>query len=369
MAKEHISFDTDLDTLIRPVYYDIICKNEKDMFFTSCISMLSRRDIMDCLYHYGSTNRCLGILKEHAIRMSDILKSNDYDELQIFFPDILAEIIKQYKDGPFPLQYDGQHGIDALYSLLDLTNDMINTALDEGRLSSLVICFSEEADLLSQWRGYAHDGKGLCLGFSHALLRQECEESNGILALEKVIYISESDRQSIIRENASEILDTLKGLRSWIIENMTKEDTSPDTDGLLGFNFHGMIESLMIKSLKYKHEGFKEEKEWRLFFSSRIEKNPDWIVGQPKEYFGPTNHAEIISRMRNNIEFNISEDNISPYLKLPFSELEKKTSSKTVVKELWLGPKSRISKADIELFLAQNGYTGIPICQSKTSYR
>lgn len=127
---------------------------------------------MNCLYHYGSNNRCLGIIKDHAIRMSDIMKSNDYDELQILFPDVLSEILKQYKEDPFPLQYDGQQNIDALYSLLNSTDDMISSALDEGRLSNLVICFSEEADLLSQWRGYAHDGKGLCLGFSYALLQK-----------------------------------------------------------------------------------------------------------------------------------------------------------------------------------------------------
>lgn len=324
---------------------------------------------MNCLYHYGSNNRCLGIIKDHAIRMSDIMKSNDYDELQILFPDVLSEILKQYKEDPFPLQYDGQQNIDALYSLLNSTDDMISSALDEGRLSNLIICFSEEADLLSQWRGYAHDGKGLCLGFSYALLRKKCEESKGILSLEKVIYISEEERQNILRENASDILKELKGLRAWIVENMTMDDADPDTDGLLGFNFHGMIESLMIESLKYKHEGFKEEKEWRLFFSSRIEKDPDWAVGHPKDYFGPPEHAEIISQMRNNFEFNISDDNISPYLKLPFSEMESEDSSERVVKELWLGPKSRISNADIELFLAQNGYSGVKILRSETSYR
>jgi len=324
---------------------------------------------MDCLYHYGSNNRCLGIIKDHAIRMSDILKSNDYDELQIFFPDILSEVFKQYKDNPFPIQYEGKHDVDAVYSLIDITSDMIESALMDGRLTNLVICFSEEADLLSQWRGYAHDGKGLCLGFSFDLLKKKSEESEGLFSLEKVIYISESDRQELLHKCASEILESLKGLREWIVENMTLDDSSPDTDGLLGFNFCGMIESFMIESLKYKHEGFKEEKEWRLFFSGKVEKNPEWIVGQHEEFIGPTLWKQIISRTRNNIEFNITDDNISPFLRMPFSELEKENSSENVIKELWLGPKSKITKADLELFLAQNGYFDIKIFCSKTSYR
>lgn len=73
--------------------------------------------------------------------------------------------------------------------------------------------------------------------------------------------------------------------------------------------------------------------------------------------------------MRNNIEFCISDDNISPYLELPFFEMEKEDDSERVVQELWLGPKSRISKADIELFLAQNGYSGVKIHRSETSHR
>lgn len=324
---------------------------------------------MNCLYHYGSNNRCLGIIKDHAIRMSDILKSNDYDELQIIFPDVLTEVVKQYQDNPFPFQYFAKRDTEAIYKLWDDTYRMIRSELEDGSLSNLVICFSEEADLLSQWRGYAHDGKGMCIGFSYDLLREKCDKSNGLLSLEKVIYISESERQDLIRKNAVDLLEELKGLRTWIVENMTMDNDSPDTDSLLGYNFHGMIESLMIDSLKYKRDGFREEKEWRLFFSSRIHKNPEWVVGKAKELKGPNHFAEIISLMRNSIEFNISEDNISPFFRIRFQELEKEGCSDHFVKELWLGPKSRVSKADLELFLAQNGCYGVIIQRSETSYR
>ena len=48
--------------------------------------------MVDLLYHYGSNNRCLNILKEHAVRMSDIGKSNDSMEMRLLFPDILDAI-------------------------------------------------------------------------------------------------------------------------------------------------------------------------------------------------------------------------------------------------------------------------------------
>ena len=35
-----------------------------------------------------------------------------------------------------------------------------------------VCCFSEEKDLLSQWRGYGSDGNGIAIGFNAQLLRK-----------------------------------------------------------------------------------------------------------------------------------------------------------------------------------------------------
>lgn len=36
----------------------------------------------------------------------------------------------------------------------------------EGMFDGLGFCFSEDGDLLSQWRGYASDATGIAIGFS-----------------------------------------------------------------------------------------------------------------------------------------------------------------------------------------------------------
>ena len=44
------------------------------------------------LYHYCSNDKSYSILASKSIRLSDIQKSNDYRELNLFFPKILDYI-------------------------------------------------------------------------------------------------------------------------------------------------------------------------------------------------------------------------------------------------------------------------------------
>lgn len=319
---------------------------------------------MDLLYHYGSNQSCFGILNDKSIRMSDIRKSNDYEELVLLYPDIFEKILIMFRESPFEFRYKSQTGGVALRSLIDITDYMINNSIECGDFSNFVVCFSEEADLLSQWRGYANNGQGISIGFSKELLQKKCDEEYSIFRLERVEYITEEERQQIIKNYAAEALEMLRDLRKWIVENMTNDDTSLDTDGLLGFNFHGWVKSLLTDSLKYKQVGFKEEKEWRLFLSDQAYKEPEWVLGQSCEMQGPNGFSETLSFLRNRISFNITHNNISPYVPLPLSEL-----GEDIVKAIWIGPKSQIASQDMKLYLAQHGYENVEIFYSGTSFR
>lgn len=56
------------------------------------------------LYHYCSNEKCFNIIKTQTIRMSDIQKSNDYNELNLLFPRIYDELLQQYLAKPFPFK-------------------------------------------------------------------------------------------------------------------------------------------------------------------------------------------------------------------------------------------------------------------------
>ena len=316
------------------------------------------------LYHYCSNEKSYSILTSKSIRLSDIQKSNDYRELNLFFPKILDYIEELYQQKPFRLQCDGKLENEALSRLLDSSYDYWKKRFLSGGFSNFVLCFSEEADSLSQWRGYANNARGCCLGFSKDDLERYCLSTNGVLQLKQVTYLTDEGIDNVIRDAAKGILQTLKRLRRWIVEEMTKDNLSPDTDGLLHYNFDGMLESAFIDSLQYKSIAFREEREWRIFFSRPAYKNPRWVCDKSVEPLqGPNGFAETIGFLQNRIDFQPTVDDLIPYCKIDFEEF-----SEQPVRSVWLGPKNKIRTSDIELFLEIHGYKNTKVISSSITY-
>lgn len=320
---------------------------------------------MDCLYHYCSNEKCFNILKNKTIRLCDIEKSNDYLELRLFFPDILEDVEDIYFAAPFKLKYTNKQDGDALHYLLRESYDYWDERFSDGSFTNFVMCFSETKDALSQWRGYADNGKGCCIGFSKRLLQEYCENNREVLHLRKVVYCTPNQIQQRIKSAAKRCVEELRSLREWIVEKKTKNDDDPDTDGLMGFNFNGMLENAFIDSLCIKSESFIEENEWRIFLNKPAYKNPDWVLQKKqRDMIGPKGFSETVEYLNNKIEFHITEDDIIPYCPIRFSEFQKNP-----VAELWTGPKNKIRESDMELFLKQNDYITTKSYHSHITYR
>ena len=316
------------------------------------------------LYHYCSNQKAVAILSGRSIRMSDIQKSNDYKELSLFFPRIFDYLEHLYLKNPFRFKYNNEVGRKAFYDLLDFSYHYWENRFSSGDFSNLVLCLSESDDSLSQWRGYADNGKGFCIGFSKNQLKKYCDNSNGVLRLEKVTYLEEEGILKVIEDEAHDILYSLKGMRKWIVDKMTHDDDNPDTDGLIGFNFDGGLESVFTDSLKYKSYAFHEEREWRMFLSKQAYKNPDWICSKTnKKLGGPAGFSETVDFLKNKICFHATEDDLIPYYPIKFDEF-----LKSPVTSVYLGPKNKVRMADIELFLRQYGYEKTVVKSSKITY-
>lgn len=319
---------------------------------------------MSCLYHYCSNEKCFSILKGKTIRLSDIEKSNDYMELSLFFPGILDAIDDLYRKKPFRFKYNNKFDSDAFFELTRDSFDYWERRFSDGSYTNFVICFSETPDSLSQWRGYADNGKGCCIGFSKDVLQDYCEANDSILRMEKVDYLSPKQISDRIKSSAKECIDELRTLREWIIDNMTKNDDDPDTDGLLGFNFNGMLSSVFIDSLCIKSKAFKEENEWRIFLKNPAYKQPDWVCkNRNTKMMGPRGFSETINYLNDKIDFQITDNDIIPFCPIKFDEF-----SSNPVLELWTGPKSIIRERDIELFLKQNGFIATKPFHSRITY-
>ena len=164
------------------------------------------------LYHYCDTSTFLNIIKKKQLWMTDISKSNDYDEMRILLPDIFDYIVNAYERTPFVFNYVGKKGLDAIKQVVDDTERLINKAFERGRTTSFVVCFSEYGDSLGQWRGYGDDGNGISIGFSLRDLQNYCEQRYEQIYIKPVKYINISKRKNILQDKAINILNTIEKL-------------------------------------------------------------------------------------------------------------------------------------------------------------
>ena len=184
------------------------------------------------------------------------------------------------------------------------------------------------------------------------------------MKLEKVIYLEDEGIRKLTRDNAKMILSELKGLRKWIVKEITSDDNCDDTDGLLRFNFCGMIENVFLDSLRYKSYAFHSEREWRLFFATPPRKERLNTYGPKDIYTGKNDLTKrTLQFLCNKIDFQPTEIDLISFCSIPFSDFVTNP-----VKSLWIGPKNNINESDIELFLKINGYSETKVMFSSITY-
>ncbi len=107
----------------------------------------------DILYHYCSGD-CFGaICNSKRLRLGDLFAMNDFMEMHWGY-DIWERAASEML---------GQVGEDFL--------DEIDKIIHASGFNILLVgtCFSLDGDVLSQWRGYANDGNGYCIGFDGSI--------------------------------------------------------------------------------------------------------------------------------------------------------------------------------------------------------
>ena len=100
------------------------------------------------LYHYCSNQAFQSIINTRAIWLSALSLSNDTMEGK-WLRNVFSKVCADEK-------LDGD------------ATDKVIAHIDglEAIFVGLGFCLSEHGDMLSQWRGYASDASGICIGFS-----------------------------------------------------------------------------------------------------------------------------------------------------------------------------------------------------------
>jgi hypothetical protein len=180
------------------------------------------------IYHYTSQDGLLGIIRNKSLWVSSILHLNDSAEFA-YSIEIVRENLNirlQNERGP----WNGYYG--AILAGFEAIKD----------LTLFVGSFSEEGDLLSQWRAYTSGGVGFSLGFKHANLKRLADQQN--FRFLKCSY-DKTEHNTILNK----LIDESAGL---VI------------NGDYGLAVQAFFLGLFNIAPALKHPSFSEEREWRV---------------------------------------------------------------------------------------------------------
>lgn len=285
------------------------------------MSNVRPKHTMETLYHYTNPNGFFNIIKSKKLWLSAAHNLNDHQEIR-WATQKVAQILERTANPE--------------------NKDFLTELWQQVKINSLTpfICsFSTKGDLLSQWRAYAGDGTGACIGFNLDLLPKSKSLPAHTLARDDrvatlpIIY-DEEGQQKVIEG---------------IIQNYLSARTSSAEPSDAIINASHLINGL---SPTFKNPAFHEESEWRMI-------HVPMIMGDIK-----TNATTIYNSI-SNVQHRISGEKLTTYFEFDFSRLIEKGG----VAEIILGPKCQFTPYDLEIFLSVNGFKSVSYRRSTASYR
>lgn len=309
------------------------------------------KNIPKTLYHYCSVDTFYNIIKNRAIWLSDVGKSNDSRELKWLKENCETYILKYWLDYVKELDKKGELNTD-VFKRYDETKKLSDFINKRDTSKCWVFCLSEKKDDLGQWRGYADDGRGISIGF----------KSDFFVLVETIAHLLDNNEDIFFRKvkySKKQINDfflKVAGLNS-ISMNDGLEETAEK------------IENAIIMALWnvafFKSETFKEEREWRIAYSMDVDKLYDGkkpgISDDKNEYRNALTLGKYGYTVKNN--------SLVSHVELGISHIE------AAISEIYIGPKSLIDITDVKLFLISQGILknandkSIKIYRSDSTYR
>lgn len=281
------------------------------------------------LYHYTNASAAISILQNKSIWASDTRFMNDSSELE-HARSLALNSIKLIKDN---LPKSEAQESEVMYL------DRILESLPKYDPEQVfVCCFSSKSNILSQWRNYAQDGEGYCIGFDAEILNRCLSEHylKHVSALTPVLY-----------EEAAPSL-TFSTIVNKSLEVFREKVKKTSHFG----NHIGLWSSFICPHIvrfypRVKHDAFHEEFEWRITCSP--------LEGQAKH----TGKEYLL--------FRAGKYGVTPYIEFDLQN----NIHDGLIKEIHIGPtaKKDISRCAMESFLEVEGYKNIDIIVSDLPLR
>lgn len=284
--------------------------------------MLTENDVM---YHYCSIDTFMKILETKSIWVSHAQTTNDGLEDRMFV-NALKRTLAKHKE------VESQDT-----ALLEKIADTYIKKVD----FPYIACFTHDNDLLSQWRAYGDNGKGVCIGFDlskfcYVDLLHQCHGSGKpTVQIDEVSYHDEDD--ALIEKFLS-------------TANILREQFNYDSEENIVYSLVSGLEELSIFT---KSETFNEEREIRMVYYPCY-----------KELLANLSQIPMQTLQGLPIRFRRKETQIVSYFEYSLPE--------NSICEIVLGPKSGVEYKQLTLFLNQYAPAirrDNKITYSKISYR
>lgn len=284
------------------------------------------------VFHYCSGSTFREIIQKKTLRFADITKSNDSAELRWITSYIesvfLEELEKANQNSRFK-EISRKTDFEGLFHKFSDTFFTQALCGKEKFFWFYVSCFSLEGDMLSQWRGYADDGRGFSIGFSRKAF--EAYSTSGF----KLLSIHSGEVEYAKEKHILSVRESIGKLFSDIIADIEINKLSKEGIRHIYMScFQGLIE----KAVFIKNPFFKEEKEWRMCvwtYKEFSDCNDILLVnnGVPENY---------------DLEYQNRNNQIVSYFDLKFAS--------DTVKKIIVGPKNKTDLSDLSMFLKSNGF-------------
>ena len=187
------------------------------------------------LYHYTNMHGLVGIVKSKSIWCTKIQYLNDASEYEHGFSFLKTAML------------DNKQELENARKGLTVKEKDIDSSIQQySMLDIFVSSFTELSDTLSQWRGYASDN-GVYISFDRKKLETQASAEN--YSLLECVYEGND------KKNEAE-----KYIKRWI--EILRDDGG--SFGNSNETVRLIVKCFIKHSCRFKHESFKEEKEWRL---------------------------------------------------------------------------------------------------------
>ena len=274
----------------------------------------------EILYHYTNAHGLCGLIDSKKIWASSYRYMNDSQEFEYGF-DLIGEIYP--KPDIYPL-----HSNLADYSFVE---HLRKKKWDFQSDCLFVASFSENGNLLSQWRGYAGPHSGYAIGFR----KKELEGGSALLV---ACEYEKAKQKSVLKKLIDNDLPVLRAQFENGLRQQGKREYPELTEY---FKYVDLTVSKIAQEvISFKHESFFEEKEWRL------------VVGpkniQPERILYRPSGTEII-----------------PYIEIVYE----KSSFPIECIIVGPGPHQKRNEVSLRQMLSSSEFNKVDVCVSDIPYR